>query len=376
MIIWDGVGVVIRSKQGLTVLERFVIECLLTLGQCRAEELREIASIPPELCNWLLSGLTQKELAQQEDNWFSPNRDACTRALAEKCLLVEHTATRSFLWFPETHELVVIPDAGNLMRQLCDVYPLNEFPLPPEWENVTRGQVIRAAMDGGRLYGDHAGVISEVNDNDSSKIESCPAYQCRATVPHNGIDQWQLAITGYRKPRSRTKSSKEGTNTSGEDVVEQVLPVPILPELARSWHQRFELAGDAINSRLKSCLGVADVRRHDQQLVGIMAEEAARNISRDYLLVNRRWLQVGLDNEIHCATPLLLQPLGTDQVAQRLFAVDGAVQRMLAARNVSEDVGSICLNAGVALEEAIDRLWQLRQFGTVYKLREMKDFAG
>ncbi len=59
MIVWDRVSVVLRVMQGLTLLERFTLKCLLSLGECRSEDLWEIASLPPELTTWLFSILEQ-----------------------------------------------------------------------------------------------------------------------------------------------------------------------------------------------------------------------------------------------------------------------------------------------------------------------------
>ena len=365
-----------RSKQGLTLMERFVVECLLTLGHCRAEELWEIASIPHELSHWLLSSLTQKELAQQDGHWFSPNKDACILALAEKCVQVEHEDRRAFIWFPETHELVVIPDAGDLLRELRHIYPVSTFPLSVDWANANRGEIIRDAMKRKRLHGDDAGVILEVNDAEPFDTQSCCAYQCRAVLPRRGIDGWRLAITGFRKRKRRSQASEDNANARGDEQIEQTLPVPVLPELARAWRDRFEFAAQTIKIQLEQRFGGADVTIDDRQLIAIVTEATARTVSRERLLVARIGLEVRIDREIQYIVPLQLQAHHSDYAAQKLFALDGVVQRILAATRDSHAAQIACAEQSISLSEILDRLWTLKLFRTVYDLREAEDFSG
>jgi hypothetical protein len=375
IVIWEGVRVNMRSKRGLTLMERFVIECLLTLNECRAEELLEIASIPPELAGWLLSSLTQKALADRNGNWFRANKIACARALAENCASVEHEEKRSFLWFPETHEVVAIRDAGDLIHRLRHIRPFGTFPLPTEWESRTRGQVIQDAMKRGRLCGDDAEAIWEVNDDETFETMNCPAYQCRAILPHNGSNQWRLTITGYRKRKSRAKPSNENANTSADEIIEQTLTIPVLQVLARSWWDHLENAGDAIRNRLEQRLGQCEVRSDGQELTALLSGNAATELSQERFLVSRIGLGVSCDREIDYTVSLHLRPSPTDTAAQNLFSLDDAVQRIVAAPSPTVVAPLVCTESGVLVSEVIDRLWGLKLFRTVYDLREAEDFV-
>ena len=71
MVIWERVSVVIQSVQGLTVMERFVVECLLKLKECQTGELQEIAVIKADrsgrACRVALLGTTGSVLLRGTD---------------------------------------------------------------------------------------------------------------------------------------------------------------------------------------------------------------------------------------------------------------------------------------------------------------------
>ena len=376
MLIWEGVQVVIRSNRGLTLMERFAIQCLITLEKCRAEELLEIASIPPELADWLLGSLIQMNLAYRSGNGFSPNTDACARALNEKCVPIEKKSQRSFLWFPESHELAVIPDAGFLIQQLRHVQPHGIFPLPAEWADSTRGQVIRDAIKRGRLYGEKAREIGDANDNSPLKGIDCSAYYCHALVPQNGTDQWKIAVMGSRKRKALSHVGKENTNACADEMVEQALPIPLLPELAHTWRERLGRAHDAIKHFLEQKLGLAYANIEGSHMAAEVTGDAASGIRRDRLLANGVGVTVRIDGEIVYALALQLQPSPTDPAAQKLFSLDDTVREILAAPNTPESTQMICTKRGFQLSEIIERLWEVKLFRKVYELREREDFSG
>jgi hypothetical protein len=270
--------------------------------------------------------------------------------------------------------LVVIRDAGNLLRQLRRLNAAATFPLPKEWENSNRGEIIRDAMKKARLYGEDVGVISNVKD-DTPLNDSCPAYQCRALIPRVGEDAWQLVISGLRKRKRPSEFDKHNGETNNYERIEQRLPVPLLPELVRTWHRRFASAVESIRNNLRREFTIADVRFNEGEFTAILGREAAMAVSGQRLLVRRMGLDVCIDNEIDYAILLQLKPDSADQTAKHFFALDDAIQKILAAKDIAHAADSACEQYAVLLSELMDRLWQLRLFGPVYAIREAKDFG-
>jgi hypothetical protein len=376
MVFWDGVRVVTNSTQGLTMMERFVIECLLTVKDCRAEELREIAAIPSELANWLLSSLVQKGLAQRRDgDWFTPAITACTQALERQSISISQVEQRGFIWFPETDEVATMSDIGNLCQQIRKLRPSGQCPLPDKWLNANRGQVIRNALATGLMIGDDVAAISDVLDDTKLK-ETCSAYHCNAVLPHHGTNGWRIAISGYQRPGRRPKSDTNTDKSDDLEYVERLLPLPVLPGLVSALKERLSRAVPVIRDNLNQKLGANDVAHDDGQLSATLDENAALSLSQDRLLVNRHALRVNIEGEIEYTIPLRLQPSPVDEAAQKLFSLDNAVQRVLAVPMAVGVVDSVCLDAKVSMSDLIGRLWQLKMFRKIYELREAEDFAG
>jgi hypothetical protein len=376
MVFWDGVRVVMNSTQGLTMMERFVIECLLTVQECRPDDLRDIAAIPSELANWLLGSLVQKGLAHRGDgDRFTPAENACTQALERQSISISQVEERGFIWFPETDEVVALRDIGNLCQQVRKLRPSGQCPLPDKWLNANRGQVIRKAMAAGLMVGDDVAAISDVLDDTTLKV-TCSAYHCNAVLPHHGTNGWRISVSGYQRPGRRTGSDINTDRSDDLEYVERALPLPVLPGLVSTLKERLSRAVPVIRDNLNQKLGTNDVVHDDDQMSATLNEKAAFSLSQDRLLVSRHALGVKIDSEIEYTIPLRLQPSPVDEAAQKLFALDNAVQRVLTIPIAAGVVDSICLEAKVSMSDLIGRLWHLKMFRKIYELREAEDFAG
>ena len=377
MVIWERVSVVIQSVQGLTVMERFVVECLLKLKECQTGELQEIASIPPELANWLLSSLSQKGLARQEGGrWFQAETDVCIQALKQKSVLVDSKIQRDFIWFPQTEEMVVLSGSNNVFEGLRHINPIGKFPIIETRPNTKRGDIVREALRRNRLYGDDAGAISDADDDVEFDSETCPAYHARAILPHRGTDGWLLAVSGKQRRNRTAHSTGHAEATGNVRAVEQTLPVPMLPEIVRLWRSHLSGTFDSIQRRLCQRFSMGQVENNNGQLSATVHKETA--LPRDWLLVNDIGLAVRIAtdaNEIEYTLPLHLRPAPGDEAMEKMFAVDAAVQKVVAAPHASEIVDSACHAEGVSTADVVERLWHLKLFRKVYDLRETEDFA-
>ena len=371
MIVWDRVSVVLRVMQGLTLLERFTLKCLLSLGECRSEDLWEIASLPPELTTWLFSILEQKGLASHDQyGVFRPNREASMKALEIRGVPVDRKDTRTVLWFPESEEIVVLKDATSLLTQLRHVLPGRQYPLA-QHQKTSRGELINKAIQAGRVYGDEASAVSLAVDDAVPNGDMCPAYACRAVLPFDSRERSQLVAAGYR--RRKWQSGAESQHKDGPrcEIIECRLPCQVLPEMGRLWQERLLHVRTSVNQKLDD-LGLMS-NNGGGQIAASVDEKAARRVSRDRLLVEKIGLEICVANEIEYVVPLHLRPADAD--AEKLFLLDSAVWQALAAEDGTASLTALCDRSRVAASDLISRLWELRLFRKVYDFRETEDFA-
>lgn len=373
MAVWESVRVRVRTSRGLTVMERFAMECLLELGDCEAHDLLEVASISKELGNWLLSSLTQHGLAKQIDaSRFVPHRSNCEMALAERRIPVDHEDSRTFLWFPETEEFVCLAKAETLIRQLRDVQSLGQFPLTENTRVRKRKDVLKDALENNRVYGHDVDAICDVLEDRLIENDKCPAYYCSAILPQASNGGWVLTLKGEHTRRQRPDGTGPQAVDSANEWVECRFTLPVLPRLLKRWRQMLKSYREAIQ---KSCqeLSLERIQFDGDVRQAALDAAAARRIAEQRLLSEHLALAVEINNEIEFAIPLLLSP--SSRAAKKIFALDKAVQTLLASARASEVLQSLCDSHVVTPEAIRDRLWSLKLFGKLYEIREPEDFG-
>jgi len=193
-------------------------------------------------------------------------------------------------------------------------------------------------------------------------------------LPHTETDGWRLAIIGHNRS-SQNKGSGDSKNVRKPNLVEESLPLPVLPGLAYLWQKRMSDAHDSICNALRQKFGLIDVQDIGGRLSAIVTKEGAERMSSQWLLLNEFGLGVRIKGEIEYTIRLDIQPSPADQTVQKMFILDKTIQRILAIQGDLKAVEEVCREAGVHLPEVFERLWQLKQFCKIYELREREDFA-
>jgi hypothetical protein len=367
MFVWENVPIQTKSSRGLTTMERFVIECLVRLDDCHADDLREIAAIPRELADWLLDSCLQKGLATRKNNRFQADKDACDIALQQNRIPVVSNEKLDFLCFPETEEFVLIRDAGQFIRDIRSVLPSGQFPLSERWKRAERQKLLSQALESGRVYGEGVAAIIVVDGDARVEQDKCPAYRVKAILTDPSEGDWQLEIMGNQKKKYGD------TGNSADEQISLRLGIPVLPLLADRWRASLVAAQDAIQKSLASKykLGAVDcLNSHWQAHVN---NESATMMGRERLLATHVDLEVLVDREIAFSFPLQLQP--ADNKARKAFDRDAAVRDVLSSPQSADTASSICNTARVTMSELRHRLWELKRFDKVYELREAEDFG-
>ena len=366
MMVLVGVTATIETYEGMSVMERFVAQSLLSLKRLRAAELQEIASIPAELGRWLLECLKQRKLAYEEEaDVFEPDVELCTRALQSGRLPVRRPERLDVLWFPETEEAVVIEKAVPLIRQLTNLKPGPSCPWPNTVRGRSRGEILQEVFAAKRLYGQAAQSVCEFDDKMVITQNVCPTYACSALLPVEKGDGWQLVISGER--RKKAHSASAGAESNGSDTTEIKLPVPQLKAMVTGYRSRLSHLAEGIIGELTKSYGITTSWDGESSLQGDITEYRAMGLRRNHLLRGLMGLKVRVEDEFEFALPLRLKPL--DKGAKDLFAVDAALSAYLA------NGPSALQSSGVTREVLCDRLWEMRLFKPLYDLREPMDFT-
>lgn len=371
LLFLDGVCVRTTGTRGLSMLERFVIVALQELGACTPDDLREIAAIPPNLSNWLLSVLSQRGLATSRDGTvFEPQGEACRVALQSNRIPAEREEKRSFLWFPLSDELVLLPEGSGLIRQLGSIDPFGRFPVHERWSKEPREKLVRDALERRCVFG--AGPCEFVGVSDKLPLEDqLPAYQCTATLPDEDASEWRLSVLGWRKGKRRDKAP-DGNERDSREVQEVSFTVPLLPGLRSLWNAPLDAVRASIHDWLRAN-GLKNATLQDRAFRADIDAAAVRSMAQSRLLRSSLALDVQIEREIEYTLPLVVTPV--DEPGRRLFALDEAVRHVISAPNPVEAMHAIQEAGEHDVDAVLSRLWRLKIFRTIYELREREDFA-
>lgn len=373
IVVWDDVKLKMMSSRRLTPLERFVIECLLELGDCGTDDLLEVAGITVEMADWLLASLVQRGLARRTGtNGTRAIADlrACDDALKANVIRLEREETRTVLWFPDTDEYVVLNQSRAILRELGKLQSLAMRPCPERWRREERRKMLQRAIEARRVYGEEATAILGVIDSVRIENATFPAFLCSSVLPDASDGEWKLTLIGRRKQRGNPKAT--GASVREEDRTEVELRVPVLRLQVEDWRQQLRMAHEQIRTRLADC-GLSLLTLKEDGCRASIDQKTAEVLGANKLLLERMNLSVQIDREIDFSLPCSLSP--ADSPTREMFARDHAIRELLAATNPAEALENVCVGCAISPDRLVNRLWQLRLFATIYALRESKDFS-
>lgn len=371
MCVWEDVRVEMRTTRGLTIMERFVIECLLRLDGCDSADLQEIAAIGPELSKWLLISCLQKSLARRDRNRFFAERHACEQALERNELPHQVERRVDILCFPETDEFVLLDDFSHFLRQFRQLQPSGNYPLPIHWERSERGELLSRAREEGRLYGNAANTCVVFHDGAVMTGKQCPAYQASVELRDAAETDWVITLIGHCAQKKKLLPASNSENHQRTKLAYVRVRLPALPQLKRRWQMLFAAVEEKLRDELQK-VGLGRIERRGAMWMANVDAAAADALAADRLLTLNMELAVQLDREVEFSAPLELVP--SANASRQAFARDNVVRQVLSAPK--ERVVAVATeDPNVTLADVRGRLWQLKLFGAVYQLRQEEDFA-
>lgn len=371
LAIWDEVEITREVEIGLTLFERYVLECVLELGACTPLDLLQVASIPSELANWILMSLQQKGLVFRDGSSVLPHAARCAGALKDQAVLTTRSEKACFLWLPESGEVILMGNPGGLLRRMRNLLPAGSFPLPADLRGQTRGRVIAQALRSGQMVGPDAGSLRGVKD-DSPLAQTIPAYHVRGQIPACGDSGLaRLVLVGSGRVKRREGNAHES------EIIEVDLPLPPLPYLPDMWRsqviQMLASRGEDLQRDYPGC--VVEVSTGTPMV--LLDEPGVSQLAEQFLLVDSLGLEIRAPGSLHCELASSLQPAPGAIRARHILCRDRVVRQLLNSRSplTSESLDQVCIEQSVDRSDIVDRLWNIRQYRRIYELRESGDFS-
>jgi hypothetical protein len=364
--VWTDVLVTEEVSIGLSVFEKFTLECLLQLGTCRTEDLCEVVGIGSELARWWLDGVEAIGLARRtSESTFVPNIESCIDALASNSVQKQEETEKTMVWFPQTSELLVLNQQDTLLRTLSTIDPTTSFPLPDIFAGESRGDVAQNALKNSLLYGN--GVSSIVAVQDTKKIDDtmCPAYQLEMDIAQVDSVFVKVNIFGYpARKGSRRQNEKR-------DLVRESMHIPRLSKYVDVSRERVRSLSHSLVYAMER-EGLLDPKIQEGKGHATLDYDKAREVADQALLDCNKRISFVIDGEIEYVIPLTLVHSGRRVAA--LINLDTAVKRLLAEKVSTSVVEKICGEFDVTQREIVLRLWRIKQYAAIYQLREEQDF--
>ncbi|WP_432904033.1 hypothetical protein ACQP1S_06285 [Micromonospora matsumotoense] len=375
---WAPVTKVVSDQ--LAVIERFVIEAALHLGEISSGDIAEVTGLPPDLAERVTARVaaagalepaaTAPEGSAATASVYQPVRPAATEILSSAELREYHRAHLLLMYFPRTGDLVAFDTDSkgfdpSLIHRLT---PAFDAPLPPETAGLPVGDFLQSKISAGTVVGLPDWVHSAESDA-GDLPETCPAYRCRGYLKRDGKGP-VLRLLDARRP----------------DKYPLTLPSRIMAQ-ATGLGAWFEAELAAFDTAF-SCWGapLPGPRLAPPAEGGVWECALPAGLTQamiaDELPVSRPLSLANHDQEITLRVPVRLSP--ADEAANALFAVDHAAATLLAEPPNQLAATKLAAATQAAADEyghqpteydVVAELWRRRQFFQVYALRAVEDFS-
>jgi hypothetical protein len=367
MQVWTGVVLTEEVSSGLSVFDRFTLECLIQLGTCRVEDLCEVIGIDNGLATWWLESVEMKGLANKlGEATFTPNIDLCVDALASNSIQMKTETEKTIVWFAQTSEMIVLSPQDTMIKTLSKVEPTARFPFPSSVGGTSRGELIGQSLEKGLLYGDAVHSIVEVSDSKTLDEDTCPAYQLEVNL--DKIEDATTKVNIYGFPAIKGARAAKAKR----DMVRHSMTIPTLRQFMDASLSKVGELSKSLCEAMEN-EGFSEPKMLDNRAVATLEYDKARSMIEAALLNCHKRIRFVIDGEMAYEIPLELVP-ADDKVAS-LIHLDGAVRIFLDEALSDEPLERICIEYGVSEEGISQRLWQLKHYAVIYQLRERGDFS-
>jgi hypothetical protein len=364
MLIWQAPVTKVVSH-GLSVVERFIIEAALDLGDVSVADVAEVTGLPRDLAARVTARVAGVGVLEPlpEGGGYRPVQPAAGEALASAELREFHRTHLTFLYLPTTEDLLAYP-AGPRRAEPPHVHritPVYNAPLPDDVVGRPAAEFLDERIAAGTVPGLPDWVFGAEPD-EARMPETCPTYRCRG---HLKPDAAVLTLVDARTDRT------------------QPCQLPGAVRLT-NWFTGQAEALDGAFSRWDEPSATRERSTVDGRAGWVFPVWGglARQMMDSELPLTRPLGLTVTDEEATLAVAARLVP--NDRAAHETFALDHAVDAVLAQpleRLTTEAVEAAVAAAGTEYDhqptvgDVRGELWRRGQFFRVYQLRAADDFA-
>ncbi len=379
MLLLPDVPVVLRDvREPISILQRFLLQAAVDARMLDLHDAQQATSIPLYAlrtlsCEFAQSGLFTRESVTDR---FTPNDDLCGRALATNRVELEKPSRLHLLFLPESNELVALQRDDTVRKfvntlQACT--PDAGYPTPGlegrgfyEFlqSHIERSAVAGLPSDFIRIEPLATAPTIPGDTTGSTMPASVPAFRVSFTVTTGDTHpRCRLRLLAARKANEIDLSAATTTiATTAQRATLSTLPTASLPALANLGMPRDAQGELVFESPVRATVP--------------LDAWSARLVSAMTWLTRPHPVRVQ-QPELSLTTRASMSFLASDEVADRLFAIDEATLAVLNAptaptpqslRAAVERSGR-----GVRDGDVTERLWQRREFAHVHSIRAHED---
>lgn len=398
---WRSLPVLMQRSQPISLIERFTLTAATELGSLSAAELSDLTALPQRAIRPLLGRLlTAGALEPTGDDVYIPTPVAAS-ILTDEQVDVPYETVEDFAYFPHTDELLVLTGSPRSPRKrLLDpkLHAVLQAPVDESVIGRARSEIVNRHLGANTAHWRPPGLIRALSQPEEELVgDLCPVFQamqiqCRYSE-ETATHRVQFVFRTGRKTVGQDEPSAPRPDPAGADLRIMLTGVD---GLIGQWFALADTIKDPAMARLIwEAVAGPDSKLDPAELSMLRIEEVrspryAMWVPEAAVLELQR-CGVGLSDiagirvQAEQATALFrLELRPADDRAAALFALDEAAQRLRSGESSGyrEAMEAAAEHVGLppdsdllpGPERVRARLWELRSYQAVYKIREHDDF--
>jgi hypothetical protein len=291
--------------------------------------------------------------------------DDCLSALENGVCATVTKESASVIWFPMSNEFVLLGKAEPLLQKLSRLKAVASFPVDEADVERRRSDMLNSALAEGSVYGDIASSVSHFADGEECVGELVSSYDMELELSDESAGEVQVAF--YSKAKKKAGSGNKGAALMRVEAR--------LPWMDRGMSKAFGVAEEILASakpKIES-FGLSDLRQENGRLTATMGDTWVERESRHRLLDKHPRISVIIGNEVFVEQSCELEP--QHEGIAKALAFDSAIKGFQDSEDPLLELDRLLMEGALSETEVRTRLWQIREFGALYRLREQEDFA-
>lgn len=397
VFLWQSVPVLVLRQERIDIVERFVLEAAAALDGVSAQEIAELTGLPQQAVQPLLRRLLGAGGLRRSDQGLYLPQESTRLILEGESVAVEENGVEDFAYFPDTDELLVL--AGLTIPERDKIF--HHRMRPALWKAVDEGlgglarhQIINRHLEAGTAHRCPDELITAQDEGDGpipeeTVGEMCPVYLAKKVTCRFESGHWTMALTLDASTTNRATGGESPKSTPYKvttrfaeldalcsrwaALVHGVCHPDLLAPLWRA------IAPPDAKTAVPAGLLVEE--GHPSQFTMKLTRPAAAVMAgRDVPLTEPAGVHIRAE-EARFRVAVEFGPAQDDDGAAELFAVDHAAAHLAGDPAFDPATAARLAAARFGLSRPPDwirvreRMWQLKMYEAVYRMREHDDFS-